>query len=329
MILVTGGTGLVGSHLLKKLVANNQLVKAIYRNQNTIPTELKDNKNINWIQADLLDIPALEDAFESVTHVYHAAATVSFIKKNRDIMYAVNVTGTANIVNLCLHFKVAKLIHVSSVAALGRIRPGEHINETMYWTEDSSNSIYGHTKYLGEMHVWRGIEEGLCAAIINPSIILGCSNWNDGSSSIFRNVYNQFKWYTTGSSGFVAVQDVVLAMQQLMQSSIENERFIISGINCTYQHTLNTIAKGFNKKPPHKQVTPLIAAIVWRLEKVKSFFTGKEPLITKETAATALTNVAYDNSKSLQQIPDFIYSDFEEAVGGICEEFKLKYSLIN
>ena len=321
MILVTGGSGLVGSHLIKNLIAQGHHLKAIYRNQNTIPSELLNHKNITWVQADLLDVPALEDAFEGVTKVYHAAATVSFAPKNKATMYAINVKGTANIVNVSLYKNITKLIHVSSVAALGRIRPNELINETMYWAEDTSNSVYGHTKYLGEMEVWRGIEEGLCAAIINPSIILGFCNWNTGSGSIFKNVYNNFKWYSTGSSGFVLVNDVVNSMVSLMNSNIDNQRYIISGINCTYQNTLNLIANGFGKNNPTKKVTPFLAAIVWRLEKLKAFFTGAEPLITKETAATALTNIAYDNSKSIKEIPNFNYSNFEEGVTKICKEF--------
>ena len=174
------------------------------------------------------------------------------------------------------------------------------------------------------MEVWRGIEEGLCAAIINPSIILGYGNWHSGSGSIFKNVYNNFKWYSTGSSGFVLVTDVVNSMVQLMQSNIDNQRYIISGINCTYQHTLNLIAVGFGKNKPTKKVTPFLAAIVWRLEKLKAFFTGNQPLITKETAATALTNIAYNNAKSTNEIPNFTYSKFEVGIAAICKQFKVQ-----
>jgi dihydroflavonol-4-reductase len=325
MVLVTGGTGLVGSHLLKKLLETGELVKAIYRNENTIPQQLK-HPNINWVKADINNIPDLEDAFENVDYVYHCAAVVSFNPKNKEQLFKINVEGTANIVNISLHKKVKKLIYVSSVASLGRIRHNETVSESMNWTEESSNSVYGETKYLGEMHVWRGIEEGLHAAIVNPSIIIGNANWETGSASIFKNVYYKFPYYSTGCTGFVDVLDVVNAMQLLMKSNLVGERYILSADNLTYQQMFNMVADGFNKPHATKKVTPFLAGIVWRWEKLKSMFSGKEPLVTKETAHTVLTIVHFDNRKSLT-IPNFTYTEIKKSVTRICSELKLRYNL--
>ncbi len=324
MILVTGATGLVGSHLIKELSKTNSSIIALY-NKTKPSTELE--KLATWKQVDILDVTALEEVVQGIKQVYHCAAIVSFNPKEKELLHQFNIQGTANIVNVCITAKVEKLLHVSSVASLGRIRNGQTVNEEMNWTEETSNSEYGKSKFLSEMEVWRGIGEGLSAVIVNPSIILGAGNWDSGSTGIFKNAYDEFPWYTNGSSGFVDVVDVANAMVMLMNSNVTNERFILSGWNLPYRKVFDEIAIGFNKKKPTKKVTPLIAAIVWRLEKIKSMFSGKSPLLTKETAATAQTKIDYDSSKLLKRLPDFSYSNFENSVQRICEELKLKYQL--
>ncbi len=321
MILVTGGAGLVGNELIKQLLAQGKTVKAIY---NKSPLKFTNSSMLIPVPCDILDVYALEDVMKNVTEVYHCAAIVSFAPKDEHTLYKVNVEGTANVVNACLNAGVRKLVYVSSVAALGRIRVGEMINETMQWTAETSNSKYGHSKYLAEMEVWRAVAEGLNAVVINPVIILGAGNWNEGSTKLFKSVYEGFPWFTTGTSGFVGVQDVANAMIQLMQSDITAEKFIISAENATYQSILNRIAVGFNKKVPSKKVTPFLAAITWRLEAIKSRFTGSSPLITKETAATSLAEVKFDNSKLLRFLPNFKYTSLQETVEHTCKILKDK-----
>ena len=317
MILVTGGAGLLGNVLIKRLLANGEKVRGIYNNT---PLAIKAVVNFESFKCDILDVYALEDAMENVTDVYHCAGLVSFIPKDEKKLYKINVEGTANVVNAALNAGVRKFIHVSSVAALGRIRPGEMIDETMVWSEETSNSKYGHSKYLGEIEVWRGVAEGLDAVVINPSIILGAGNWNEGSTKIFKSVYDEFPWYTEGTTGFVDVEDVAAAMIQLMKSYITAEKFIISAENISYQDMFTTMAKAFGKKVPLKKVTPFIAALTWRLENIKSKFTGIAPLLTKETADTAMTKVAYDNSKLLKALPDFRYKKMNDTITEICKK---------
>ncbi len=321
MILVTGGAGLLGNTLITQLLQANEKVVAIY---NKTILNIKPHPFLTIKQVDILDVIALQDTMQGVTKVYHCAAIVSFNPKHKANLYKVNVEGTANIVNACLDAGVEKLVHVSSVAALGRIRQGAIIDESMQWTHQTSNSVYGESKYKGEMEVWRGIAEGLSAVIINPSIILGEANWNNSSTAIFKNVYNEFGWYSTGSTGWVDVQDVAKAMIALMNSNIVNQKFIVSGHNETYQNVFNTIAIAFNKKIPSKKVTTTLAAIIWRLEKIKSWFTGKSPLITKETAATALTTVTYDNTKLINTLQRFSYTPLQQTINRICGYLKTK-----
>lgn len=319
MILVTGGSGLLGSCLIRQLIRQGEEVKALYRS--SIPT-FEGSDQVEWVSGDILDVPSLEEAMQGVANVYHCAAVVSFHPSRKADMHRVNVQGTANVVNACLDAGVKKLLFVSSVAALGRIRENEPIHEGMNWTPESSNSEYGKTKYLAETEVWRGMAEGLSIAIVNPVIILGAGNWNSGSSKIFQSAYNEFPWYTEGSSGFVDVEDVVRAMMLLMKSDVSAKRFIISGENRSYRDVFNLIAKSFQKKPPHRAVSKWLSEMVWRWEAVKAMFTGVDPLLTRETAATARARVTFNNNSFLQAFPEFHYTPLEQSIERICREYE-------
>lgn len=249
-ILITGATGLVGSHLVKRLGNLQKPVRALHRGQ--VSDDLKSGK-IEWVKGDILDVIALEQAMENIDQVYHCAASVSFNPATKAMMFKTNIEGTANVVNAAINAGVKKIVFVSSVAALGRIREGQTINETMNWTKETSNSNYGKSKYLAELEVWRGIGEGLKAVMVNPVIILGAADWSKGSAGIFKSAYNEFPWYTQGTGGFVDVLDVVEIMIQLMESDISGERFIISAENTSYQRVFSMIAKEFGKKPPNKK----------------------------------------------------------------------------
>ena len=321
MILVTGGAGLVGTALVSQLLSQGKKVRAIY---NRTPLKQLSTGNFEQVQCNILDVVGLEEAMKGIEQVYHCAAIVSFDPKQRSAMFKINIEGTANVVNAALDAGVKKLVHVSSVAALGRIRENEPINESMNWTEETSNSKYGQSKYLAELEVWRGIGEGLDAVIVNPVLILGAGDWNGGSVQVFKSVYDEFPWYTDGVTGFVDVKDVVKIMILLMESDITAQRFILSAENRTFRYVFNLIAKGFDKRPPHKKVTPALAKIVWRLEAIKSRFTGKAPLVTKETAATALAKVYFDNSKLKKFLPEFSYRRLEETIADACTVLQQK-----
>lgn len=315
MILVTGGSGLLGKELITRLLNEGKRVRAIY---NKTALNDFDNKNLQLFQCDILDVVGLEDAMLGVEQVYHCAAIVNFNPRRNQEMFKINIEGTANVVNAALDAGVRKMVYVSSVSAFGRIRENESINESMNWTEETSNSAYGQSKYLAELQVWRGIGEGLDAVIVNPVIILGAGNWNEGSSKIFKTAYEEFPWYTEGAGGFVDVRDVAKAMIALMSSSITAQRFILCAENRSYRDIFILIAKAFGKKPPSKKVNPLLSKMVWRLEAIKSYFTGKEPLITRETAATAMASVNFDNSKLKNFLPDFTYLKIEESISDTC-----------
>lgn len=325
MILVTGGTGLLGQELIQHLFEKDAgEIVAIYRS--TIPIGFE--QKAKWVKGDVLDVVFLTEIMAGITEAYHCAGYVSFNPKHKAELYQINVEGTANVVNACLDADVRKLVHVSSVAALGRYHQGKTVSEKMEWTEESNNSEYGKTKYLGEIEVWRGIGEGLNAVIVNPTIIFGqYGHWAKGSMAIFKNVYNGFPWYSTGSAGFVSAKNVAEAMLQLMKSDVSAKRFIVSAENKTFKDLFFMIADTFGKKRPHKAVTPFLAAMVWHLEKVKSFFTKKDPLVTKETADSALSTIQFDNSALLKALPSFAYTPLQKSVEDICQQLKVKYKL--
>ena len=322
-ILVTGGSGLLGNELIKQLLSQGEHVKAIYH---ATPLQIS-HPNLDIIQCDILDVAALEDIMEGITHVYHSAALVSYSPKDKRRLIKINVEGTANIVDACLQADVQKLVHVSSIAALGRIGKGEIVSEKMNWTEETSNSTYGKSKYFGEMEVWRGIGEGLEAVIVNPALILGGDTWESGSSAIFKKAYNEFKWYTEGIIGFVDVRDVARAMILLMNSEITSQRFILNGENLSYKKIFSSIAKCFGKKPPYKKVTSFMAELIWRAEAMKAAFTGSNNLLTKETARIAQAKVQFDNSKILKALPHFEFTKIEETIAHICITLKERYHL--
>jgi nucleoside-diphosphate-sugar epimerase len=322
-ILVTGGSGLVGNELIKQLLASGEKVRAIYH---STPVSIS-HPDLEIAECDILDVVALEEIMHSVTHVYHCAAIVSFDPKDKRKMLRLNIEGTSNVVNACIDSEIKKVVHVSSVAALGRMREDETVTEKMNWTEETGNSVYGKSKYFAETEVWRGIAEGVKAVIVNPSLILGGDNWENGSSAIFKNAYNEFKWFTNGVSGFVDVRDVARAMILLMNSEITAERFILNGENLPYRQIFSSISKCFGKKPPHKKVTPFLAELIWRVEELKTMFTGEKHLLTKETARTAQAKVYFDNSKFLKAFPGFEFYKIEETIEFTCATLKEKYSL--
>jgi len=323
MILVTGATGLLGTELIQQLSSQNKAVKALYRN--TPPTF--SHPTLEWVEGDIMDIVFLEELMENIDTVYHCAGLVSFSPKDIERLYKINVEGTANVVNACLNCGIKKLVHVSSVASIGRMPNSAVIDENTVWNSGDKNSEYAKSKHNGEMEVWRGVAEGLNAVIVNPSIILGAGDWNVGSTKIFKTVYNEFAWYSSGVNGFVDVQDVASVMILLMESDIVNQRFILNADNLAYKDLFTSIAKCWNKKPPYKEVTPFIAAIVWRLERLKSFFGDKSSLVTKETVTTALEKYYYKNDKLLNALPEFKYQHTEVSISRICKELTSKNNL--
>lgn len=332
MILVTGGTGLVGSHLLYHLTIENDDIIAIYRTQEKIEKTKKVfsyyteefqelfNK-IKWVKADITEIPSLKPIFEhNISTVYHCAALVSFAPKDYFKMRHVNIEGTANVVNFAIEKKVNKFCFVSSIAAIGDSVNGEFINEENEWVDNGDKHGYAITKYGAEMEVWRGSQEGMDVVIVNPGVILGSGFFDEGSGKMFNQVYNGFKFYTEGITGFVSVKDVVSSMISLTKSNIKNERFILVSENKSFKDILFSIAENFKVKKPSIKATPLMTSIFWRIDWFLTLITGKDPLMTKNSARSS-HNQEFYNSDKIQNSINFEFEKIDKSIQDVCSDF--------
>jgi dihydroflavonol-4-reductase len=320
MILVTGGTGLVGAHLLLHIIESQntgmEKIRAIYRNNASIEKtksafafykKEKLFQQIEWIPADITDVPSLEIAFQNITNVYHCAALISFDPADENKLRKINIEGTANVVNFCIAYGIAKLCFVSSIATLGDLLPHEkYISEKTEWNPEQNHSDYAISKYGAEMEVWRGHQEGLDVIIINPGVILGPvldhKDWEQGSGQLLTQVKKGLKYYTKGTSGFVAVTDVVQIAMSLMESNIKNERFIVIAENIAFQEILNTMADSLHVKRPNTHASPFLMEILWRLDWLSSVVFRTKRKLSKITAKATYTQNTYSNHKIKQQL---------------------------
>lgn len=332
MVLVTGGTGLVGSHLLfdlcksgakvralKRTGSSTQNVKKVFSYYHSDPDSLLNN--IEWVEADLLDVYSLIDIMNGVTHVYHCAAMVSFEPKHEEEMMMVNIEGTANMINAAMECKVKKFCHVSSIATIGKNDYVQYSDETLLWKSSPEHSNYAVSKYGAEREVWRASEEGMDVIVVNPSLIIGPGNWKQSSATIFSNGYKGLPFYTSGVNGFVDVRDVVQLMVQLMRSDIKNQRFLLNSENVPYKAFLGFMHRVFGKPEPSIRIGTLVSEIAWRVEKLKSLFFGVRPFITKETARSANRISYYSNKKVLDAFADFKFISVEKSVQDTCKLF--------
>ncbi len=331
MILVTGGTGLLGAHLLYDILQSETKVRASKRANSSLefvqhifsyysPHHQELFKKIEWVDMDLDDEFSIENALENIDYVYHCAAVVSFHKKDAALMKKSNIKGSKNLVNACLQKHIKKLIHVSSIAALGRAESKETTTEETPWKDSDKNSAYSLSKKGGELEIWRAMAEGLNAVIINPSVIIGPGNWSQGSPELFSLVDKGLKYYTHGINGYVYVRDVSRAMIALMNSNINSERYIINAENLSYMKLFNSIAESLKKPYPTVEIKPWMAEIAWRAYKIKSWFTRKAPAVTKSTARTSLQSFTY-SSRKLENDLDFEYTTMESAIQTTAVQF--------
>lgn len=312
-ILVTGATGFLGSNLIRSLLKKGE-GKIVGLKRPTSPMKLVEDfqSNVEWIDGDLLDIHTIEEAMQGVEEVYHTAAIISFHPGQREMMKKINIDGTANVVNACLSKKIKKLVHISSIAAIGR-NDELLVKETNKWNSSNKTSIYGESKFMAELEVHRGIAEGLHANIINPSVIIGPGYWDQGTSRFFPRIFKGQKFYPLGSTGFVDVRDVAELCILLMNKDVVGQRVIANAINLSFLDFFNLVAEKLDVPGPSIKVNHFMANLAWRIEGLRSKIFNSTPFLTKETAKTAMTSYQFENHKSLELF-DFKYRDIEQTV---------------
>lgn len=331
MILVTGGTGLVGAHLLYRLASEQQKVRAIYRSKKS----LKHTKNvfscytensetlfnaIEWVKADIIDIPALTEVFKGITQVYHCAALVSFEPNKYYQLRQTNIEGTANLVNLSLSFSVEKFCHVSSIATLSDTLNQLPITEENIWNPEEDHNDYAITKYGAEMEVWRGSQEGLDVVIVNPGVILGPGIWENGSGNLFKRAKKGLNYYTAGSIALVDVEDVVSAMLNLTNSDLKNERYILVAENWSYKKFTSALSNAVEAQPPQKLASKTLLNIVWRLDWLRHKLTGKKRQLTKRLTKTLITTKNYSSVK-IKTALNYNFKAIDKSVINIGQHF--------
>lgn len=330
MVLVTGGTGLVGAHLLLHLLQKGTKVRAIHRKGSNLNRVEKvfgyyaENasslfEKIDWIEANLNDIPTLTRAFEGVKYVYHAAALISFNPKDFKNLLKINAEGTANIVNLSIANNVKKLCYVSTIGTIGKSFGDNLATEENEWSDQNVN-VYALSKYEAEMEVWRGSQEGLSIVMVNPGVILGPGFWETGTGKLFITANKGYKFYPPGGTGFVTVHDVVKMMTSLMDSSIQNERFIAVAENLSFQEILIQLTKALGKPQPKKKLR------YWQLEigrigdVIWSALTGSARRITKNSIHSLKHRDEYGNQK-IQNVLGFQFESLDPIITFSCHRF--------
>lgn len=320
MILITGANGLVGSFLCKELVAKGYGVRALVRetSNQTLLTSVSDKMEI--VYGDIQDAGSLIDAMQGITCVVHTAAIISFWNKRNKEMYQTNVIGTKNVVDTALDTGIKKMIHISSVAAIGKKGTDTDIDEKNNWEESAVNTSYAVTKHQAELELFRAVEEGLHTVILNPSIILGPGLKGTSSVRLFEYVQQKNKFYTDGDLNYIDVRDVVEAIEYFIANETPSgERYILNGGTISYKKFFNDVASVLHTHPPSIKASPWMKQIVWRIEAVKAFISGKEPLITRSTARTATNKFTY-NSRKIHSLTQMPFRTLQETISWTCKQ---------
>lgn len=328
MILVTGATGLLGSHVVGQLISGGSDVRAMFRSEerkavteHIVHHYFPENAaelltRVEWVSGDILDLTELEDAMRGCDQVVHCAALVSFDPKDFWRLFQHNRRGTANVVNTALDLGIEHLVYVSSTAAIGSdsVQNDGIRRETDHWNANEKASGYSLSKYSAEKEVWRAIEEGLPAAIVNPSVMFGPGSWNDSSLKIFRTLQEGLKYYTKGSNAFVDVRDVADAVCRLLDAKTTGERFLVAGHNMSFRSLFDMICAQMEVTPPQKLAGPGMTELAWRLDTLRSWLTGRRPTLTRESAESAQKTMRYSSEKWLKQFPDFQFRELEDTI---------------
>lgn len=328
MILVTGSTGLLGSHVVVELLHKGYEVRAMFREESRkqvvyrlldfyYPAERENLlQKLNWFHGDVLDLTDVEDSLAGISKVVHCAAFVSFHRRDFNTLFRVNRRGTANMVNFALNSGVSQFVHVSSTAAVGsdsQFNDGLK-RETNLWNPNDEVSGYSLSKFSAEKEVWRAYEEGLPVSIVNPSVMFGPGSWEESSLKIFRTLHKGLKYYTKGSNAFVDVCDVTKLILKLIETEKTGQRYLVTGTNLTFKELFDRICKQLNVKAPYKLAGPFLVGLAWRLSGLLCRIRGIRPTITKESARSSQNNSKFSNEKLRKDFPDFEFTPIDETI---------------
>ena len=328
MILVTGATGLLGSHVVVDLLRSGYEVRAMYREESRKEVVFRLLKfyypeehtslaaKLSWFQGDILDLSDVEESLMGIDKVVHCAALVSFHRRDFNALFKVNRQGTANLVNFALSSEVKQFVYVSSTAAIGSdsVHTDGLKRESNSWNPNDEVSGYSLSKFSAEKEVWRAAEEGLPVSIVNPSVMFGPGSWEESSLTIFRTLNKGLKFYTGGSNAFVDVRDVSSLILKLIETEKTGERYLVTGTNIPFRELFDRICRQLHVKAPSLEAGPFLTGLAWRLSGAWGRFTGTRPTITKESARSSQGKSAFSNEKLLRDFPEFTFTDLEDTI---------------
>ncbi|HPN18085.1 MAG TPA: NAD-dependent epimerase/dehydratase family protein [Chitinophagales bacterium] len=322
MILVTGASGFLGSELVKQLIANGESVRIIVRPSSDISDLASIKDKIEIMEGDILDVPSLEIAMDGIEKIYHSAAVIGYDDSFYDSMYKCNIEGTANVVNVALTKGIKKLLHVSSIAAIGG-KPNDLITEETKWEKNEWTTHYGITKMLAEREVWRAEQEGLEVVVVNPGIILGSSsNENKATMRVFKRIASgKMPFYSNGTNGFIDVRDVAKICIQLMNSPVHSERFILINQNLSFKDYFERIAKRLNVQPPKRALNKTLGNVFLFADWMASTLSRRKRSFTKEIFKVSMEHFEYSNEKIKRQL-DYTFIPFDETIDNIAQQLK-------
>jgi nucleoside-diphosphate-sugar epimerase len=331
MNVITGGTGSVGMHLVREWLAKGESVRLLVRPDSdrqrihsflkaTLPEDPAAFERIEWVEGDVTDGLSLEDAFDGARRVVHAAALVSFNRRDAQRMMEVNREGTANVVNAMLAQGVEELVYISSVAALGR-KPGEHeVHEEAVFEDGPEVSDYARSKYCAELEVWRGQEEGLRVAVLNPVIVIGPGDYSRSSAALMTQVARGLRFYPKGSNGFVAADDVAAVAWRLVEAGVWGERFVVCGFHASYRELFVAMSDALGMPPPQWPVHRWVAEVAWRMARLAEILTRRPAFVTREALRTSARHRRYRTEK-IQQKLNVVFTPLLPTVQRTAEDY--------
>jgi dihydroflavonol-4-reductase len=321
LVAVTGASGLVGSSIVRKLIQSGISTRSILRSQSALGLLADIKESTEIIESDVLDMAGLGLALEGADAVIHAAGYVSFNSRNRDRIHEINVQGTTNVVNACLQLGTRKLIHISSVAALGRQRGSTTINEETRWVPGMPASDYATSKYMAEVEVFRGMEEGLNVSLINPSVVLSAADGIRSSSQLFNYVWKQRMFYANVAMNYVDARDVAEMVTRILNGDYNGERFIANAGREDLKTVFELIGKRLEKRPPFIDVPKGLVSLAATVEQWRAGLSGREPMVSKESVAFLKEKIVFENNKA-KKVLGMEFQTLESTLDWCCDEFR-------
>jgi dihydroflavonol-4-reductase len=300
-VLVTGGTGFVGSQLVAALVGRGDSVRVLRRVNSGLVT--LEGLPVEHAVGDLLDRDAVECAVAGCDWVFHVAGLSSYWRARREEIYRVNVDGTKIVMDACLRAGVQRVVYTSSVAAIG-IPPDETIGtEDMEFDHLSTKWAYADSKHKAEQVVRRVTDRGLAAVIVNPAVVIGAGDQYLVAGQVGIEVAKgRLLVVPPGGVCMVDVDAVVQGHIAAAERGRVGERYILGGENLSYREVLATAAVLTNQPAPRhsfpRQAAPLFGAVV----DVMNLFSLRPPATSGKQIRLSARNVFYDSGKAVREL---------------------------